>query len=175
MMKSHMAILKIIAVLLAVFAIVILLFYCGILLVYKRDYKEFIEIKASEYGISPSLIHAMIFVESGYDQNAVSSAGAIGLMQIMPSTASWCVSNIDELQWDEQKLYESEYNIAIGIYYISYLLKSFDLTDALCAYNAGEGNVRAWREVSSDYIPFSETANYVKKVAFAQKVYDFIL
>lgn len=174
-MKMHFTTTKKIAVAFAVFAAALLLFCCCFLAIFSRDYRDIISIESEKYEIEPSLVHAIIFAESGYDEGAVSSAGAVGLMQVLPSTAKWCAESIDELEWDEEKLFEPQYNIKIGVYYIAYLLNIFNETDALAAYNAGEGNVRAWREVSADYIPFTETANYVKKVEFAKKVYETIL
>lgn len=125
-----------------------------------------------EYGIDPALVASVINVESGYDEEVVSSKDAMGLMQILPSTGKWLAQKIGE-DYQEECLLDGKYNIKIGTYYLSYLLNQFsDRKVAICAYNAGQGNVKAWlgdKQCSSDgktlkYIPFEETRNYVNKV-----------
>ncbi|MDI3543325.1 MAG: soluble lytic murein transglycosylase [Candidatus Atribacteria bacterium] len=122
------------------------------------------------------LILALIRAESFFDPTAISSAGAIGLAQVMPSTASWVI----EKGWAEGGeedvsllLLNAEKNLEIGVSYFSYLWERFGgkLYPTICSYNAGPGRVDQWLEtLPSDpdlfveSIPFSETQNYLKKV-----------
>ncbi len=108
---------------------------------------------ADQYGLNPNLIKAVVSVESCYDHNAVSSAGAEGLMQLMPKTAKWLgVTNS----------MDSEQNLEAGIRYLSKLRKRYNNNNklALAAYNAGPGNVKKHKGIP----PFPETQAYVVKV-----------
>lgn len=109
---------------------------------------------ASRYRVPEALVHAVITIESAYDPNAVSRAGAVGLMQLMPATARrYGVANRrDPLA-----------NLTGGVRYLRDLLSHFDgnLELALAGYNAGENAVeRFGRQIP----PFDETQNYVRKV-----------
>jgi soluble lytic murein transglycosylase-like protein len=102
-------------------------------------------------GVDPRLLHAVIWQESKYKNAAVSHVGASGLMQLMPATAKrfGCEDSSD-----------AESNVAAGTKYLRFLLKRFDgnVTLALAAYNAGEGNVDKYEGVP----PFGETQAYVR-------------
>ena len=107
---------------------------------------------AAKYGVDSALIHAIIGRESNYDQNAVSGAGAIGLMQLMPDTA-------ESLGVDP---YDKEQNIEGGVKYLSQLLRTFDgdVRKAVAAYNAGPKAVKDYGGVP----PYKETLKYVDNV-----------
>ena len=138
---------------------------------YPLKYKDEIIAAAGEYNINPAVVAALINAESGFDKNAVSRQGAVGLMQIMPSTAKWCAQKLG-IEYSENDLFDPEYNIKIGAYYLSYLLQKFGSEKlALCAYNAGEGNVIKWLNENRKDIPFSETRGYVPRVLFNKRVY----
>lgn len=136
---------------------------------YPTKYSDEIDGACKRFGVSRSLVRAVILSESGYDSEARSRAGAVGLMQLMPATAEWIASEIGE---DELALSLTDpyANITLGTAYLSYLLGKYSVSDALAAYNAGEGNLMKWKEKNSGY-EFGETRAYVRKVARAEKVY----
>lgn len=119
----------------------------------ERDYSNYVIKAATKYEIEPELIHAVIKTESNGNQRAVSKKGAIGLMQLMPSTA---------MDMDVNNPFNPEENIEGGARYLRYLIERFngDLTLALAAYNAGPKTVEKYGNVP----PISETRQYVKKV-----------
>lgn len=119
----------------------------------KSSYSGIIKEKADKYDMDPSLVHAVIKTESGGNPHAVSRKGAMGLMQLMPTTAN-------DLQVNNP--FDPEENIDGGTRYLRYLLKRFngDLTLALAAYNAGSKVVEKFGDVP----PISETRQYVKNV-----------
>ncbi|MBQ7224844.1 MAG: lytic transglycosylase domain-containing protein [Clostridia bacterium] len=134
-------------------------------------YGQEVQKYANEYSVDTALLCAVINCESSFDARAVSKKGAVGLMQIMPSTAKWCAQKLG-IEYSENDLFDPEYNIKIGAYYLSYLLQKFGSEKlALCAYNAGEGNVIKWLNENRKDIPFSETRGYVPRVLFNKRVY----
>ena len=139
---------------------------------YPMKYSDTIEKVAEEYQISASLVASIANAESGFNENAVSKKGAVGIMQIMPETARWLAEKMD-VDYSKDMLKDAEYNIQMGAFYISYLKEIFSNQKVvLCAYNAGIGNVKKWLKddrYSSDgqslkEIPFKETKNYVNRV-----------
>ena len=113
---------------------------------------RYVEQYGTYYGIDPHLILAVIEVESGFNHQAVSRAGAQGLMQIMPATQQDLGL---ATPFDPQK------NIEAGIRYLKMLMERFpDITLALAAYNAGPANVERYNGIP----PFRETQDYVRKV-----------
>jgi soluble lytic murein transglycosylase len=147
---------------------------------YPQDYAEYVEVYAARYGVPEPLVYAVIRTESDFDSGAVSSAGAVGLMQLLPETFTWLTDEILFDHLDEGMLYDPETNIKYGTYYLSRLYDRYgDWTVALAAYNGGPGNVDDWLvdpdygdgEGGLSYIPFRETRRYVKKVTKAQKTY----
>jgi soluble lytic murein transglycosylase len=145
---------------------------------YPLKYKEIVERHTAEYELSQSFVFAVIKCESGFDERAVSSVGARGLMQIMPETFV-DVQKALKTDYTDDDLYDPAVNIRAGTYYLSYLYKilgDWELVHA--AYNAGIGNVWSWLDddrYSKDGkltdVPFSETKNYLKKVAIAKEKY----
>ena len=144
---------------------------------YRRPFREEVE----KSGLSPSLVFAVMKAESGFDEEARSKAGAVGLMQILPATAEF-ICRERGVEFSPEKLCEGEYNVRLGCLYLSYLLERFpEEKTALAAYNAGEGKVRGWlkdERYSPDgtrlnKIPYPETEEYVKKVMKFRKNYLF--
>lgn len=117
------------------------------------DIVKMIQISAQKYGVDPKLATAVAQVESNYSPQVVSSAGAVGVMQLMPDTAKGLgVRNI----------YDPRENIDGGVAYLKQLLTTFngDVTKAVAAYNAGAQAVKSYNGVP----PYPETRNYVAKV-----------
>lgn len=147
---------------------------------YPTKYKDAVISYSQKYDISPYLIFSVIKAESNFNKNAKSSAGAIGLMQIVPSTASYVahIFNIPFSNADE--LYEPQKNIELGSAYLKYLSTKFSTTDTiLSAYNAGETITRSWLndtnysldKITLYNIPYKETKNYIKKINKNIKIY----
>jgi len=144
-------------------------------------YVNIINKYAAIYDVDPILIASIINVESGFNRNAVSPAGASGLMQIMPGTAYWAAEQIGiENFVYEEMIFDPNININMGVWYIRRLIDSHARLDvALAAYNAGSGNVANWLadpNLSLDgytlyYIPFGETRRYVERVRLNMIVY----
>ena len=136
------------------------------------SYSGEIRAVAEKYNVAPAIIAAVANVESGFNESAVSNKGAVGIMQIMPSTAKWLAAKAG-VEYSEEGLKSAEYNLNLGSFYLSFLIKMFgDEKVAICAYNAGQGNVSTWladERYSADgrtltEIPFEETKNYLVKV-----------
>jgi len=116
-------------------------------------YRDEIAAAARQHGVDESIVRAIIHAESAYNPNALSRAGAQGLMQLMPATARrFGVSNA----------FDARQNIQGGVQYLAWLLKRFNnnLTLAAAGYNAGEGAVDKYNGVP----PYSETQRYVQRV-----------
>ena len=151
---------------------------------YPLQYFDVIHECAIEYGLPPELVCAVIHAESKFDKDAISDKGAAGLMQIVESTAYWLAPKIGMSDFDYAQIFDPEINIRLGSYYLSMLEQQYgDIDMALCAYNAGNGNVDQWLQ-DSEYsddgktlidIPFRETREYVKRVTGNQKIYRLIL
>jgi len=126
------------------------------------SYNPIIEQAATNYDMDSALLRAVIVVESGFNERAESSAGAQGLMQLMPATAE---------QYGVSDTFDPTQNINAGAQHLSELIKRYenDLELALAAYNAGESAVERYgRQVP----PFAETRRYVPKVI---KIYNSLL
>lgn len=162
--------------------ILIILFagtYCAKAISYPKKYESIIEKVCSEFSIPQPTFYALVNTESSFNPNAKSSAGAIGLTQLLPKTAEYiCVKN--NLDYSNFNLYNPHDNLYIGAMYLRYLIDKFDtLYTALAAYNAGETVVRNWLnnkqysldQISLYNIPYSETKNYIKKIKKAEQIY----
>ncbi len=144
---------------------------------YPLEYKALVEENAEKYSVPKELIYAVIKCESDFKSDAVSSKGAVGLMQIIPSTYEWLAEKNSDVDINEKLLYNPETNIKYGVYYLDWLYSKYgDWKIVLAAYNAGHGRVDEWIKDGTftgetEDIPFKETREYVEKVLDAQDVY----
>lgn len=142
--------------------------------IFPKKYKNFVVEFSEKYGLEVALVYASIKQESDFDKKAVSKSGALGLMQILPSTAKWIASEL-EIEYNKEIMFEPKVNIEFGCFYLSYLFKKFnDIEIVVCAYNAGETKVLEWIEngrINKNLISYPETLNYLKKVMGYYKVY----
>ncbi len=135
-----------------------------------RRYASLIETHARANGLDPALVKAVIAVESSFDPVALSARGAIGLMQIIPETGARYGLVPDDRRDVEAKLRDPATNVRIGTRYLRDLLARFgnDVSLALAAYNAGEGNVVSR---ANTVPPFAETRDYVRLVRQVYALY----
>lgn len=162
-------ILLILALLLGMLASVLV--SCAEMLIYPREYRDLVNKYAEKYAVPKELIYAVIKAESNFKCDAESHAGALGLMQMLPSTCEWLAKSHFYEDPSSLSLYDPETNIKYGTYYLQYLFSRFGSWEkAIIAYNWGEGNLTSFLE-SNNYIegkyrsiPVKETRNYVSKV-----------
>jgi soluble lytic murein transglycosylase-like protein len=127
----------------------------------RKKFKDLIGKAARRYRVNEALLDAVVTAESAYDPRAVSKAGAVGLMQLMPGTAK---------RYGTSDRYNPEANVYAGTRYLRDLLKQFQDTKlALAAYNAGENNVIKY---GYKIPPFKETQHYVRKVLHYYEKYQ---
>lgn len=146
--------------------------------IYPLKYEETILQASEDYGFSPEFICAVIHTESKFRESAESSAGAKGLMQLMPETFLW-IGEIRGLNCTAEDILTPDVNIDYGVYYLRKLTDQYeDVYTACAAYNAGNV-VRDWlenEEYSQDgktlsSIPYEETSDYVKRIKAAEEMY----
>jgi soluble lytic murein transglycosylase len=124
--------------------------------------------------LDPYLVASIIREESMYDPKAISLAGAVGLMQVMPETGRWVAGQLGLKGFEPDQLFDKDLNIKLGSWYLSHLFEQFNgnLVFTIAAYNAGPDAVKEWIQRGDfqdidefvEQIPFSETRLYVKKV-----------
>lgn len=149
---------------------------------YPIKYEDIVAQQAAKYEVEPALVYAVIRTESNFRPGVVSSAGAVGLMQLMPASFTWLQqrAGADSIL-PEDALTDPEANITYGVYFLSILLDTYeDERVALAAYNAGMGRVDRWLKdasLSSDgktleRIPIDETSAYVENVLKSREMYQ---
>lgn len=148
------------------------------------EYKESILQYSKLYDVDPIWVASVINTESKFNAEAVSSKGAIGLMQIMPDTGIWIAELIGIENFTEEMIKDPKVNINLGTWYLNKLSDDFngDYDLVLAAYNGGPGNVSKWLgndEYSDDgvklrVIPFDETKKYVKRVKLNYHMYKYL-
>ena len=148
---------------------------------YPREYAEYVTVYAEKYGVPEELVYAVIRTESDFDSGAVSPVGAVGLMQLMPSTFEWLTDDMLFEHLENGMLYDPETNIRYGTYCLSYLYDRYgNWETAIAAYNGGLGNVDKWLE-DDKYAdgegglkrsPFKETRQFVTRVTDAWEMYE---
>lgn len=147
---------------------------------YPLDYAGAIRGEAAATGVDADLIAAVIYRESKFSSGARSDQGAVGLMQVLPETASWIHRQPGAPSVTPDALAEPAANIAYGAWYLRYLTAKYGSVElALVAYNGGETNLRQWmdlarrdgRSFSVAQVPFAETRGFVASVEHARGVY----
>lgn len=149
--------------------------------IYNISHEEIVYKYAEKYDIDPMLVFAIIKNESNFNKEVTSSKNAIGLMQILESTAEEIAMNLGIENVD---LTDAEININIGTKYFSELENKYNgnYMLALAAYNAGQGNVDRWisegiiksNGQNLENIPFKETNMYVRKIVRDYKIYTML-
>ncbi len=143
------------------------------------EYGDIVAACSAEFGVPEEMIFAVIHTESNFDPEAVSRAGAKGLMQIVEPTNEWIAFRMGEEPMNE-RLFEPEFSIRRGTWLLSYTYNKYGSWEvALAAYNAGIGNANKWLAdpsyssdgVTLDVIPFYETREYVERVMEAAEKY----
>ena len=111
---------------------------------YKKEYESDVNTYAKMYSLDVDLVYAVINTESGFNVNAKSKAGAMGLMQLLPTTAKDVAIRIG-MEYSEDMLFRPNTNIHLGCYYLKYLIDMFGSVElVLASYNAGLSYVRSW-------------------------------
>ncbi len=138
---------------------------------YPLRYSTIVRAHAHNYDLNPALLAAVIDEESKFRADAKSSAGAVGLMQLLPDTAKGIAIHTGGSKFVTSDLYDPEINVRYGAWYLHHLLQKYgDERLALAAYNAGQQNVDSWRAEGKD-IQFPETRAYVDKVERLKGIY----
>jgi len=143
------------------------------LLAYPLPYTDLLREEAKAQGVDPLLLAALVRQESHFESVATSSAGAQGLMQVMPGTAQWIADRLAWRNYEPRQAYWPYVNVAFGAYYLGQALQQFDgsVPSALAGYNGGPGNAAAWHKLAPDdddlmvaLISFGETRVYAQTV-----------
>ncbi|MBY6836793.1 lytic transglycosylase domain-containing protein [Clostridium botulinum] len=147
-------------------------------------YKEYVNKYSEEYNLDPFFVLSVMKTESNFNKKAESNKNAIGLMQITLETGEWAAEKMELKEFSKEKLFDEEYNIRMGCWYLNELREMFDgnLASIIAGYNAGPGNVNKWLSDSKlsengkdlSYIPFNETKKYLDKVTTYYNVYKYL-
>jgi soluble lytic murein transglycosylase len=152
---------------------------------YPIHYKNEIRKHSLTYNMDPFLVAAIIRVETNYKTGRESKKGALGLMQIMPDTATWALekAKLPDVSMERLK-HEPSANIELGTWYLQLLSRQFEgnRIAVIAAYNAGPGNVQRWldqgtwdgSEEDARNIPIGETRHYVQRVIYYYNQYTEI-
>jgi soluble lytic murein transglycosylase len=148
---------------------------------YPLAFREYVTKSAAANGLPESLVYSIIRAESTFSPTALSPAGAVGLMQLMPATAA-AIDKGGSASFDSNRLTRPELNIRFGAKHLKDLLVLHNGNPVLviASYNAGSGNVNRWKKNLGDLprdefiesIPFAETREYVKKVLAGIAIYE---
>lgn len=150
--------------------------------VYPREYRAHAEQYANLYGMEPNMVYAIMKAESGFRPHVVSYLGAVGLMQILPSTYEKEISKRIGREGKPEELYDPETNVQAGVWYFARWYAYYGTSaEALAAYHAGVGNVNQWIAagyvdeygvLDTEQIPLQGTKNYVNTVLYYKEQYD---
>ncbi len=151
---------------------------------YYAPYHDVLKVHAARQGLDEAWVLGLIRQESRFIVDIRSSAGAMGLMQLMPGTAQWVAGKMGLKNWRWGNVTDVDTNISLGTYYLKHVYDYLDSNPALAsaAYNAGPGRARAWRPdrtmeaaAWAETIPFNETRHYVKLVLANASYYASLL
>lgn len=167
----------------AVFAVMLFIPAIARKFVYPMKFREAVEKYSAENSLDKNFVYAVIKTESNFDPEAVSDAGAKGLMQIMENTFDWVQFKMNDESCSESysDICDPEINIKYGTFLLRLLLDEYGSEEtAAAAYHSGRGNVNSWLEnknysadgMTLDDMPSSVTKHYVKKVMTAYNGYN---
>ncbi|NLG25193.1 MAG: lytic transglycosylase domain-containing protein [Clostridiales bacterium] len=148
---------------------------------YPLAYRDQIALAAAGQSLGQAHVAAVVLCESSFRPRAVSSEGAMGLMQIMPDTGIWIAGKLGVEGFDVDDLFDPEINLRFGCWYLRWLLDRYDgdMRLATAAYHAGQGSVDRWLAdpaYSDDgrtltAIPFADTREYTGRILAAYEKY----
>lgn len=147
-------------------------------------YRDLIEPQVLSQGLDLGWVYGVMRQESRFAAPARSSAGAQGLMQVMPATGKWVANRIGMRDYSPSRLSDPHTNVLLGTNYMRLILEGLDGQPVLASagYNAGPGRARRWRDdkalegaIYAETIPFDETRDYVKKVMANAVIYAAML
>jgi soluble lytic murein transglycosylase len=145
---------------------------------YQLDYRQEIAASAQRHKVNPYLVAAVVEAESDWSPSARSAVGAVGLMQVMPSTAAELAQRgwVDAARFAPERLDDPAVNLEYGTAYLRYLVERYhEVETALAAYNAGLANADQWAAGGGDIrerIEFPATRHFVLKVSRAKDRYE---
>ena len=151
---------------------------------YMTPYRTQFAAAARDQGVDEELLYGIARQESRFVADIVSSAGAVGLMQLMPGTARWVARQLAMSDYSRERIADVDVNTALGAFYFKHWQDRLDELPALAAaaYNAGPSRAQAWRPAAPlegaiwvETIPFNETRDYVKKVLANSMLYAVAL
>ena len=138
---------------------------------YPLEYEHIIRGHAENHCLDPALLAAVVYVESRFDPNASSEAGAVGLMQLLPATARGIALRTGGTRFVVADLRDPEINVRYGSWYLDHLRQRYgEWRTVLAAYHAGQGNVDRWRRAGLGIV-YAETREYVAEVGRMRDVY----
>lgn len=147
---------------------------------YPLHFEHIVRAHADNYDLDPAMVAAVIYAESKFDPATRSSAGAIGLMQLLPDTAQGIADRTGGTKYTEADLADPDINVRYGCWYLRHLRAKYRSTGdsmrlALAAYNAGQANVDRWIEETPKgqpvEIPYPETRAYISRVMHLRDLY----
>jgi soluble lytic murein transglycosylase len=157
--------------------------YSDLNLRFPIDYQTEVRKIASDYKLEPAHVYAVIRQESAFNKDALSPAGALGLMQLMPKTGSLTAKKHNIPLASTSLLYEPDKNITIGSAYLKQVMEEYDgnIVLASAAYNAGPHRVKRWLPEDEEkpaarwiaMVPFNETRNYIQRILAYIAIYDW--
>ena len=171
----------------AVFLLVVLVCavgFVGMREVYPVRYRRDLLAAAREHGLDPALVAAVVREESRFRPGAVSPMGAVGLMQLMPSTAQWVAHAREMEDFDLSQLPDPATNLGMGCWYLSHLIDVFGGSEitAIAAYNGGVSRVSGWLQAGTwhgtiddlERIPTGETREFLRRVEASRRLYRML-